>query len=197
MKKAFLYPLSISALVAVILLIGACKSVNISSITTPNTKIAIQSELISNTNLTEKRVLIVTYDSSATRELLISLKNYLNVELTGRKVISERINIRQDEASDLADFEKLKTSFKPDYLLTINFDIKRTRDFYILGDVLKKIRDITFYFNLKSCNSLTEQPTIWKGEAAIKHLYDEGHTATMKKIANEIRQQMQKDLIIK
>lgn len=180
-----------------ILLFGSCQTLMIHSIAAPNTKINIVSEPISNPNLTEKRVLIVTYDSSATRELLISLKNHLNVELVGCKVISERINIRQNEASDLADFEKLKTSFKPDYLLTINFEIKRTRDFYLVDDVVKKIRDITFYFNLKSYNSLTEQPTIWNGEAAIKHLYDEGHTAAMKKIANEIRQQMQKDLIIK
>jgi hypothetical protein len=183
--------------VVITLLFSSCQPAILYFITAPNTKTDVQSKRISNTNLTQKRVLIVTYDSSATRELLISLKNYLNVELVGCKVISERINIRQNEDSDLVDFEKLKTSFNPDYLMTINFEIKRTRDFYIIGDVVKKIRDITFYFNLKPYNSLTEQATIWKGEAAIKHLYDEGHTAAMKKIANKIRQQMQKDLIIK
>ncbi len=194
MKKVFLAPLSISVLGACILLLGSCQS--IPSLTVPNTKIIIQSNPISKVNLSQKRLLIVSYDSIATREMIISLKNYLNVEFNSCKVISERINIRQNESSDLADFDKLKTSFKPEYLLTIHCAIKRTRDFYIVGDVVKKIRDIKFYFDLKPFHSLTEQPTVWNGEASIKHLYDEGHAATMKKTASQIRQKMQKDLII-
>ena len=197
MKKTFLYPLSIIGSIAVVLLFGSCQSLLFYSLTTPDTKTSVQSEIIATVNLTQKRVLIVTYDSLKTRDLAISLKNYMNLELTTCHVISERINIRQNEASDLEEFEKLKTAFKPDYLLSINCDVKRTRDFYLIGQVEKKIRDLTCYFNLKTCNFSTEQPIIWKGEAAIKHLYDEGHTATMKKIATQMREKMQQDLILK
>lgn len=197
MKKSFLSPLSMCGFLVISLLFVSCQSAILYYITTPNTKIVLQSERISATDLTEKRVLIASYDNEMSRDLVISLKNYLNLELTDCKVVSERINIRQNEASDLAGFEKLKTEFKPDYLLIINFDIVRTRDFYIVGDVVKKIRDISFYFNLRPFNSVTDQPIIWKGEAQIKHLYDEGHSYTMKKTANQMRLKMQKDLIIK
>ena len=196
MKKTFLYPLSILAFGGVISLFQSCATLGLYYITTPNTKINIESQLNSVTQLSGKRVLIASFDSSATRELVISLKNYMDLELTSCKITSKRINIRENEEKDIADFEKLKTEFQPDYILKIQANIKRTRDFYLVGDVVKKIRDIDFYFNISSFNAAAEQPIIWKGEAQIKHLYDEGHITTIKKTAYLMRYKMQKDLII-
>lgn len=196
MKKNFLYPLSILAFLGTIFLFQSCETLGIQSLKMPNTKVIVESQLNGVAQLSGKRVLIASFDSSATRELVISLKNYMDLELTACKITSKRINIRENEAQDIADFEKLKTEFQPDYILKIQANIKRTRDFYLVGDVVKKIRDIDFHFNLSSFNAAAEQPIIWKGEAQIKHLYDEGHITTMKKTADLMRQKMQKDLII-
>ena len=196
MKKTFLYPLSILAFWGSILFFESCASLGINSITTPNTKVLIQSERLSSIKLNQKKVLIASFDSLAARDLVISLKNYMDSELTSCQVITKRINIRENEAQDIADFEKLKTEFQPDYILRIDVNVKRTRDFYLIGDIVKKIRDIDFYLKLSSYSATTEPSEVWHGEVKIKHLYDEGHAATMKKSASQLRQKMQKDLII-
>lgn len=192
MKKINLSPLSKIGFLSIILLFASCKS----SFLPYNTTIAVQTERLSAVSLTEKRVLIVSYDSDLSREFVISLKNYVKEELKNHKVEAERINIRQNEASDdMADVNKLKSEFKPDYLLTIKVRNERTRKFYIIGGNVKMLRGMTVDFNLTP-NIFDNNGTIlWKSTAVINHFYNNEGVATAKKIAKELGIKMQKDSI--
>jgi hypothetical protein len=193
MKKINLSPLSKIGFLALILSFTACKS----SFLPYNTTIAIQTERMSAINLTEKRVLIVSYDSDLSREFIISLKNYVNEELKSLKIVAERINIRQNEASDdVADVNKLKSEFNPDYLLTIKVRDERTRKFYIIGGNVKMLRGMTVDFNLTPNISANKGTILWKSTAVINHFYNNEGVATAKKIAKELGIKMIKDSIL-
>ena len=205
MKKYILGPLSILGfefrvsrfellqnskliLLAFILFFTSCKS-----FLPNNTTVALQSQRLMNANLTEKRVLVVSYDDELTREFAISLKNYVKEELKMHKIIAERINIRADETGDVTDFEKLKTEFKPDYLLAITFKNERTRDFYMIGKVVKKLRGMTAEFNLKNAK---DGQISWKSDAVVNHFYDNEGVTTSKKIAKQLGLDMKKNGVI-
>jgi hypothetical protein len=190
MKKRNLSPLSKIGFLAVMVSFASCKS----SFLPYNTTITVQTERLSAVSLTEKRVLIVSYDSDLSREFVISLKNYVKEELKNHKVMAERINIRQDESSsDIADFNKLKSEFKPDYLLTIKVRDERTRKFYIIGGNVKTLRGMTIDFNLVPNVSENSSSILWKSNAVINHFYNNEGVATAKKIAKELGIKMQKD----
>jgi hypothetical protein len=193
MKKINLSPLSKIGFIAAILSFAACKS----SFLPYNTTIAVQTERLSAVSLTEKRVLIVSYDSDLSREFVISLKNYVKEELKNHKIEAERINIRQNEASDdIAGVNKLKSEFKPDYLLTIKVRDERTRKFYIIGGNVKTLRGMTVDFNLTPNISENNSTILWKSTAIINHFYNNEGVATAKKIAKELGIKMQKDSIL-
>ena len=193
MKKINLSPLSKIGFLALILSFAACKS----SFLPYNTTIVVQTERLSAVSLTEKRVLIVSYDSDLSREFVISLKNYVNEELKNHKVVAERINIRQNEVSDdIAGFNKLKSEFKPDYLLTIKVRDERTRKFYIIGGNVKTLRGMTVDFNLTPNISENGGTILWKSTAIINHFYNNEGVLTAKKIAKELGIKMQKDSIL-
>ena len=160
----------------------------------PNdTTVVLQSQRLSAVKLTEKRVLVVSYDNELTREFAISLKNYVKEELKTHKIVAERINIRANEAGDVVDFEKLKTEFKPDYLLIITFKGERTRDFYMIGKTVKKLRGMTAEFNLKNTN---DGQISWKSDAVVNHFYDNEGVATSKRIAKQLGLDMKKNGLI-
>ena len=179
-------PLSI--MVILMLFCTSCKSLF------PNdTTVVLQSQRLSAVKLTEKRVLVVSYDNELTREFAISLKNYVKEELKTHKIVAERINIRAEEESDVRDFEKLKTEFKPDYLLIITFKGARTRDFYMIGKTVKKLRGMTAEFNLKNTN---DGQISWKSDAVVNHFYDNEGVATSKRIAKQLGLDMKKNGVI-
>jgi hypothetical protein len=185
MKKRILRHLSICAVF--LLFFMSCKS-----FLPNNTTVTLQSQRLNEVNLTEKRVLVVSYDDVLVREFAISLKNYVREELKTHKIAAERINIRQKEVGDVADFEKLTNDFKPDYLLTIHFKNERTRDFYMVGRVVKKLRGMTAEFNLTHTNG----QVLWKTDAIINHFYDNEGVVTSKKIAKQLGINLKKDAII-
>lgn len=186
MKKYISRPLSIIVVIA--MFFTSCKS-----FLPNNTTVALQSQRLTDVNLTEKRVLVVSYDAELTREFAISLKNYVKEELKTHKIVAERINIRADEAGDVVDFEKLKTEFKPDYLLIITFKAERTRDFYMIGKTVKKLRGMTAEFNLKNTN---DGQISWKSDAVVNHFYDNEGVTTSKKIAKQLGLDMKKNGLI-
>jgi hypothetical protein len=192
MKKNIFTPLSILGLFISFLLFSACGA----SFIPYNTTITVQSQRLSDVQLTEKRVLIVSYDNNLTRDFVISLKNYVQLELKNHKVVAERINIRQYESSDIEDFNTLKSSFKPDYLLTIKTHDERTRNFYMVGKSVKKLRGMTVDFNLIPNSPEADSLLIWKSDVTINHFYDSEGVATAKKIAKELGIKMKKDLIV-
>ena len=196
-KKIFLkgktYPLSIGGIFMLILLFSACKT----SFLPYDTTVAVKSDPVSPVDLTEKRVLVVSYDSELTREFLISLKNYVSEELKTHKIKAERLNIRQNEPEDAADFTKIKADFKPDYLLTVKVSDERTRKFYMIGKAVKKLRGMNLTLNLLPYQQNTEGTSVWKSDVAINHFYDTEYVAAAKKMAKELGIKMQKDLIIK
>jgi hypothetical protein len=206
MKNRFIltgkkYPLScfvprndIFGIFMLILLFSACKT---SSFLPYDTTIAVKSDRLSPVDLTEKRVLVVTYDSELTREFLISLKNYVSEELKTHKITAERVNIRQDEPNDMVDFAKVKTDFKPDYLLTVKVSGERTRKFYMIGKAVKKLRGMNLTMNLLPNPQNTEGASVWKSDVEINHFYDMEYVAAAKRMAKELGVKMQKDLIIK
>jgi hypothetical protein len=192
MKKNIFRPLSTLGFLGLLLLFSACGA----SFIPYNTTITVQSQRLSDATLAEKRVLIVSYDNNLTRDFVISLKNYVQLELKNHKVVAERINIRQYERSDIDDFNKLKNTFKPDYLLTIKTHDERTRNFYMIGKSVKKLRGITVDFNLMSSMPEADGLLIWKSEAIINHFYDTEGVATAKKIAKELGVKMKKDALV-
>jgi hypothetical protein len=192
MKKKF-HPLSIWCVLMVTLGFSACNG----ALFPFNTTVKLQSERLASTSLTEKRVLIVSYDSYLTREFVISLKNYVRDEFKNHDVTAERINIREsDRKADIADFNKLKNEFKPDYLLTINVRDERFRKLYIVGSSVKTLKGVTVDFDLIPYDSgKTGQPA-WKSTAVVNHFYESERITTVKKMAAQLGMSMQKDLII-
>jgi hypothetical protein len=181
----------LSILLILAIIFPSCKS-----IIPNNTTVAVKSQRLTDVKLTEKRVLVVSYDSELTREFAISLKNYVRDELKNHKIVAERINIRKNEEDDIADFNKLKSEFKPDYLLNITFSKERTRDFYLIGKTVKKLRGMTASFNLMPCIPETEGRLMWTSEAVINHFYDNEGVVTSKKIAKELGLKMKADFIV-
>jgi hypothetical protein len=193
MKKK-LGPLSISGILALFLTFASCKS----GFLPFNTTVNVQSERVAPINLTEKRVLIVSYDSELTHEFIVSLKNYVSEELKTHKIVVERINIRHNQAAtDFAEYNKLKSTFTPDYLLTLKIRNERTRKFFIIGNHVKMLRGMTVYFNLLPIGSEENEGAFsWRSTAAINHFYNDEIVTIAKKIAVELGFKMQKDLII-
>lgn len=188
------YPLSIGGLFMLILLVSGCKTATIMPY---DTTIAVKTNRVSPVDLTEKRVLVVSYDSELTREFLISLKNYVSEELKTHKITAERLNIRYDEPDDASELTKVKTNFKPDFLLTVKVSNERTRKFYMIGKSVKKLRGINLSLNLLPNQQNTEGASVWKSDVEVNHFYDTEYVAASKKIAKELGIKMQKDLIIK
>jgi hypothetical protein len=190
MKKK-MGPLSIAGILIAFLSFSSCNS----GLIPYNTRIVVESERLTELKLTEKRVLIVSYDSDLTREFLISLKNYVREDIQSHKVVAERINIRANELTDdAADFEKLKKEFTPDYILTIKVRNERARKMYFVGGNVKTLRGMTLDFNLMPFNS--ESTSLWRSNAVVNHFYASESVATAKKIAKELGVKMQKDLIV-
>jgi hypothetical protein len=193
MKKITLPPLSKIAIFALFLLFSSCKS----SFLPFNTTVLVQAERLTPMNLTGKRVLVVSYDTDLTREFVISLKNYVHEEFKGRNVTTERINIRKNEfTSDIADYNKLKTAFKPDYLLTINPRDERFRNFYMIGSKVKTLRGMTIGVDLYPAASEKESAILWKSNAVINHFYNNEGVTTAKKMAKILGTTMQKDGLV-
>jgi hypothetical protein len=192
--KNNLGPLSISGILALFLTFASCKS----GFLPFNTTVAVESERVSAFNLTEKRVLVVSYDTELTQEFVISLKNYVKEELKTHKIVAERINIRyKEETADLAELDKLKGTFTPDYLLIIKVRDERTRKFYIIGGNVKTLRGMTLDFNILPITTLeNEGASLWRSAAVVNHFYNNEGVSTAKKIAKELGIKMQKDLIV-
>lgn len=190
-KKSFLGPLSIGSILCLVLFFTACKS----SLLPYNTTIDVKTERLTAVDLSNKRVLVVSYDSELTREFVISLRNYVSEAVKNQNITVERINIRQNEATDATDFTALKNTFKPDYLLTINVKNERGRNFRLVGKSVKKLRDMTIDFNLLPHNPQADGTLMWTGQAVINHLYDTESVTTAKKIAKELGIKMRQDLI--
>jgi hypothetical protein len=193
MKKK-IGPLSISGIFALFLTFASCKS----GFLPFNTTVAVQSERVSPVVLTEKRLLIVSYDSELTQEFVISLKNYVAEEFKTHKIIVERINIRNKQtAADLADFNKLKNTFAPDYLMTVKVRDERTRKMFVIGGNVKTLRGMTVYFNLLPIASEENEGAFqWRSTAIVNHFYNSELVTTTKKIARELGFRMQKDLLV-
>ena len=96
----------------------------------------------------------------------------------------------------MADVNKLKSEFKPDYLLTIKVRDERTRKFYIIGGNVKTLRGMTVDFNLTPNISENGGTILWKSTAIINHFYNNEGVLTAKKIAKELGIKMQKDSIL-
>jgi hypothetical protein len=176
---------------AFFLLFSACKS----SFLPFNTSVLVKAERLSAVDLTGKRVLIVSYDTDLTREFVISLN--VHEEFKTRNIIAERINIRKNAfTDDIADFNKLKIAFNPDYLLTINPRDERYRNFYMIGNKVKTLRGMTLDMNLHPAISEKESAILWKSNASINHFYNNEGVATAKKMAKILGTTMQKDGLV-
>ena len=151
-----------------------------------NTKVTVQNEPLSTLNLSQKRVLVVSYDTEQTREFMISLKNYVRETLKDRQIVAERINIRPNNTEDMTDFTKLISDFKPDYLLTIKVVNERSRKVKLIANSVKILRDITLDFNITSYDMTVNPTVLWKSQAIVKHLYQTEQIATVKKIARKL-----------
>lgn len=193
MKKKYT-PLSISGFLALILLFSACKS----GFLALKTSVALETTRVSAVNLTEKRVLIVSYDSELSQEFVISLKNYVKEELKNHSVVVERINIRHNEtAADMVELDKLKITFAPDYMLSLKVRDERVRKMYLIGSHVKMLRGMALYFNLfPIANADNEGTFLWRSTAVVNHFYNSENVSIAKKVAKELGIKMQKDLII-
>jgi hypothetical protein len=193
MKKITLPPLSKIGFFAFFLLFSACKS----SFLPFNTSVVVKAERLSPVDLTGKRVLVVSYDTDFTREFIISLKNYVHEEFKTRNIVTERINIRKNSfTDDIADFNKLKTAFKPDYLLTIKLRDERFRNFYIIGGPVKTLRGMTLDMDIHPAVSEKDAAILWKSNATINHFYNNEGIATAKKMAKILGTTLQKDGLV-
>ncbi len=192
--KNNLGPHSIIGILALILLFSACNS----GFLPFNTTLAVQTERMSAVNLTEKRVLIVSYDSELTQEFVISLKNYVKEELKTHNIVVERLNIRHNEtATDIEELNKVKSTFTPDYLLSLKVRDERIRKMYIIGSHVKTLRGMTLYFNLLPIASAENEGTfLWRSTVKINHFYNNESVFTAKKVAKELGIKMQKDSIV-
>ena len=200
MKKITLPPPNLSGqalskigFLAFFLTLSACKL----SFLPFNTSVLVQAERVSPVDLTYKRVLVVSYDTDLTREFIISLKNYVQEELKTHTVTTERINIRKNAfTDDIADFNKLKMAFKPDYVLTIKVRDERFRNFVLIGSKVKVLRGMTLDMDIYPPASEKESAMLWKSNAAINHFYNNEGVTTAKKMAKILGMTMKKDGLV-
>jgi hypothetical protein len=193
MEKITSSPLSKIGFLAFFLVFSACKS----PLLPFNTSVLVKAERLSAINLVEKRVLIVSYDTDLTREFIISLKNYVYEEFKTRNVVAERINIRKNAfTDDVADFNKLKSAFKPDYVLTIKVRDERFRNFYLIGSKVKTLRGMTIDIDLHPSDSEKESSILWKSNAVVNHFYNNEGVTTARKMAKILGSTMQKEGLV-
>jgi hypothetical protein len=126
-------------------------------------------------------LLILTHDNLAARDILISLKNYLALNIEGRKIKVTKHNIIADEKYD-ANMPDLK------YVMDITLDEVETE---FNNQILLRGKFVINILDYKT------KEIVWKSEVKTKRIFDSDKISTAKKIAQKIVENLDKDLIFK
>jgi hypothetical protein len=158
--KKILYSISL------FLMLNSCVSVRVGGMKKQDFKI-------------KENLLIITHDDPSIRDFMISIKNYLALNIEGRKIKVTKHNLLEGEQYDVAvpnvqymmdiKAENISTSFKSQ----------------IIGKA-------TFVINILDYKT---KEIVWTSEVKTKRIFDSDKIYTAKKIAKKIVENLDKDLI--
>jgi hypothetical protein len=124
-------------------------------------------------------LLILTHDNPAARDVLISLKNYLALNIEGHKIKVTKYNIIEDEKYNL-DIPDLK------YVMDITLTDVETE---FRNQILTRGKFVIHILDYKT------KEIVWTSEVKTKRVFDSEKISTAKKIAKDITDILDKDLI--
>jgi hypothetical protein len=124
-------------------------------------------------------LLILTHDNPAARDVLISLKNYLALNIEGRKIKVTKYNIIADEKYD-TDIPDLK------YVMDITLSDVETE---FRNQILTRGKFVINILDYKS------KEIVWTSEVKTKRIFDSDKISTAKKMAKIIVENLDKALI--
>jgi hypothetical protein len=124
-------------------------------------------------------LLILTHDNPAARDFIVSLKNYLALNIEGRKIKVTKHNIIADEKYD-ANMPDLK------YVMDVTLDEVETE---FNNQILLRGKFVINILDYKT------KEIVWTSEVKTKRIFDSDKISTAKKIAQKIVENLDKDLI--
>jgi hypothetical protein len=124
-------------------------------------------------------LLILTHDNPAARDFLISLKNYLALNIEGRKIKVTKYNIIEGEKYD-TNMPDLK------YVMDITLAEVETK---FNNQILLRGKFVINILDYKT------KEIVWTSEVKTKRIFDSDKIYTAKKIAQKIVENLNKDLI--
>jgi hypothetical protein len=124
-------------------------------------------------------LLILTHDNLAARDFIISLKNYLALNIEGHKIKVTKHNIVEGEKYD-ANMPDLK------YVMDVTLDEVETE---FNNQILLRGKFVINILDYKT------KEIVWTSEVRTKRIFDSDKISTAKKIAKKIVENLDKDLI--
>ena len=124
-------------------------------------------------------LLILTHDNLAARDFIISLKNYLALNIEGHKIKVTKHNIIADEKYE-TDIPDLK------YVMDITLVDVETQ---FSNQILKRGKFMVNILDYKT------KEIVWTNEVKIKRIFDSDKISTSKKIAKKVVENLDKALI--
>jgi hypothetical protein len=129
----------------------------------------------------KENLFILTHDNPSARDFIVSLKNYLALNIEGRKIKVAKYNIFQDEKYDVV-IPNLQ------YIMDVKLDNIE------MGIKSQIILNGSFTINIQDYKT---KEIVWTSQVLIKRIFDSDKISTAKKIAEKIVENLDKDLIFK
>jgi hypothetical protein len=127
----------------------------------------------------KENLLIITHDDPSVRDFIISLKNYLALNIEGRKIKVTKHNLFQDEKYDVV-------TPNVQYIMDVKLD---NIEMGIKSQIILKG---SFTINIQDYKT---KEIVWTSQVLIKRIFDSDKIYTAKKIAQKIVENLDKDLI--
>jgi hypothetical protein len=127
----------------------------------------------------KENLLIITHDDPTVRDFIISLKNYLALNIEGRKIKVTKHNIFQDEKYDVV-------------IPNVQYIMDVKLDNIEMGVKSQIILNGSFTINIQDYKT---KEIVWTSQVLIKRIFDSDKIYTAKKIAQKIVENLNKDLI--
>lgn len=124
-------------------------------------------------------LLILTHDNPAARDVLISLKNYLALNIEGHKIKVTKHNIIDDEKYNV-DVPDLK------YVMDITLTDVKTQ---FNNQILSRGKFVINILDYKT------KEIVWTNEVKVKRIFDSDKISTAKKIAKNTVEKLDKALV--
>ncbi len=145
-------------------------------------------------SFTEKRVLVVTYDTELSRDFVISLKNYVSRALKSRQVQTANVNLSQVEPIyRIEEYEKLIQNFQPHYELIISVKKEQARTGATFSEKTYQLNGCGMELTIKD---RTSGSVVALGALRFDKIYESEKLTMIREMTKTILADFQKNLII-